>query len=93
MVLLGRKHVLSAAHYHKEDRVLQFDFVRVGERKVVDTNNFDWNCCKYYNQKTKIQCRRDRSCGRFCTKDRADFDCQTVGGRTRCAEKHQVNID
>ena len=91
--LLNNWYVLSAAHCHREDSVLQVDFVRVGEWKVVDTNNFDRNSCQYYNQKTKTQCRRDRSCGRFCSKDRADFDCQTVGGRTHCAEKHQVNID
>ena len=86
--LLNNWYVLSAAHCHREDSVLQVDFVRVGEWKVVDTNNFDRNSCEYYNQETKTQCRRDRSCGRFCSKDRADFDCQTVGGRTHCAEKH-----
>jgi len=91
--LLNNWYVLSAAHCHQPGTINQVDFVRVGEWKVVDTDNFDRRSCKYYNEKTKTQCRNDRSCGRFCTRENGELDCQTVGGQTRCAEQHQdVNV-
>ena len=87
--LLNNWFVLTASHCL--EGMSQGNFVRVGEWKVVDTDNFDKTSCKYYNEKTKMQSINDRTCGkRKCSKENGDLDCQIIDGQRKCAEKHQV---
>ena len=45
------RYVLTAAHCNR------VDFVRLGEWKVVDTNNFNRQECLYYDERTEKQCK------------------------------------
>ena len=66
--------------------------MRVGEWKVVDTNNFNKQYCTYYDEATRSQCEDFRPCNRRgCVKTNGNTDCTTVRGGTEiCAEEHQV---
>ena len=65
--------------------------MRVGEWKVVDTNNFNSLYCTYYDEATRSQCEDFRRCRGLCMKTNGNTDCTTVlGGTEICAEEHQV---
>ena len=71
----------------------QVDYVRVGEWKVVDTNNFNSLYCTYYDEATRSQCEDFRRCRGLCMKTNGNTDCTTVRGGTEiCAEEHQVSL-
>ena len=69
------------------------EFVRVGEWRVVEEDNFtDWELerCFYYNDRSRRKCRSTRACRKRCRKVAGDVDCDGTNPQKKiCSEPHQ----
>jgi len=88
--LINQWFVLSAAHCGPT-----VDKVRVGDYKVVDTNNFDRDQCLFYDNDTERQCQRFRKqCSNVCQFTNEKIDCVEKSGEKICSEEYQdIDVD
>ena len=91
--LLNSWYVLTAAHCGP------VDFVRVGEWRVEDTDNWgtkeDKQKCQYWDEASETKCNAYKACKilQACQPTNKDVDCQEKEGQESCADEHQVDVD